>query len=257
MLRINLKNDVMKKHRRQSGIAQPRVVVAVGTACIALGLWACNSADFGGPPPDSPAQKPKKTEQNLSPNEDGKTENRSESEPVDPKRALVLQIKGVQPEGWWNNCLKIELDGKSFDIACTKDANVMSKVVRIPVPEGVTCPVLDLRIETFKNVGEACNQRVNQGLACEGPYESSPSAVRKYSSSADRVHFVLTEGVTAGSGRLIRAFFEDQSANSIAQAKEDSARAESLGVDFNDAIFELSTLELPFEIRGAPGTKCR
>ena len=138
-----------------------------------------------------------------------------------------------------------------------EDKEVKDKIVRIPVPEDITCPVLDLRIETFKNVGETCNERAKQGLTCEGPFESSPSVVRKYSVAADRVHFVLSEGVSSGSGRVIRACFEDQDAETIRSVKNDPARAEALGIDFNDAIFELSSPALPFEISGAAGTRCK
>jgi len=251
-----MKNDLKKVPQWKIRMSVPRLVLGFTAALTALTLWACGATDFGTKPPQPPERKPKPL--TTDPAEPpAKVEDPKQSEPQDPKRVISLKITGLQPEAWWNNCLKIEMGGKTFDIACTKDKEVKDKIVRIPIPEDITCPVLDLRVETFKNVGETCNERAKQGLACEGPFESSPSVVRKYSVAADRVHFVLSEGVSSGSGRVIRAFFEDQDAETIGNVKNDPARAEALGIDFNDAIFELSTPELPFEISGAAGTKCK
>jgi hypothetical protein len=253
MIRMNLKNELNKSTRVGPNIPLSRIIIGVSCASAALALWACGASSFDTAPPAPPERKPKQ----LTTDPLGPSDSPKESEPQDPKRIISLQITGVQPEAWWNNCLKIELDGKSFDIACTKDKDVKEKVVRIPIPEGVKCPVLDLRIETFKNVGDACKERSREGLECNGPFESSPSFVRKHSVAEDRVHFVLSEGKRDGAGTVFRAYFEDQDAEAIRSVKDDSSRAEALGIDFNDAIFELtSPPELPFEISGAAGTKC-
>ncbi|NBX17245.1 MAG: hypothetical protein EBR09_07760 [Proteobacteria bacterium] len=253
MIRINLKNNLRKSAHSGSHIPASRIIVAISCATAALTLWACNSSGFDTTPPAPPEKKPK----SLTSDPALPPENPKESEPQIPKRAISLQVTGIQPDAWWNNCLKIELNGKTFDIACTKDKDVKEKIVRIPVPEDVKCPVLDVRIETFKNVGSACAERAREGLECDGPFEQSPSTVRKYSVAEDRLHFVLSEGKREGSGKVFRTFFEDQDAEAIRSVKEDSSKAEALGIDFNDAIFELtSPPDLPFEIAGAAGTKC-
>jgi hypothetical protein len=258
MFRINLKNDLLNETRRKTPLSAPRVSVAIMTAVTAAGVWACSSSNFDVTPP-GPTVTPsgKKNEpQPLNP-ADGGSGNPRESEPQDPKRVLSLQITGVQPDAWWNNCLKIEMGEKTFDIGCTKDKNVTSNVVRIPIPDGVDCPVIDLKISTFRNTGDACRERTAQGLACEGPFESEPFATRSFSSAEGRPHFVLSDGQAAGTLKVVRAFYEDQDAQSIRDAKDDPAKAEQLGIDFNDAIFDIKTGGLPFEIRGAPGTKCQ
>ncbi|MEY3901405.1 MAG: hypothetical protein RL189_711 [Pseudomonadota bacterium] len=256
MIRINLKNGLSESMRKRAKAELPRLVVGVLAGFVSIALWACNDTNFGGNPPTPPAASGKKTDPNLSPPEDGRGSNPKEGEPLDPKRVVSLQITGLQPEAWWNNCLKIEMNGKTFDIACSKDKSAIGKVVRLPIPDGVDCPVLDLHLETYKNVGETCNERARQGLPCEGPFSKNPDSVRKHSVSAERIHFVLSEGTQSSTSRVIRAFFEDQDGETIRRAKQDASLAEPLGVDFNDAIFELSTLGAPFEIAGAAGTKC-
>lgn len=257
MVRINLKTKRSRQAVRNMKVSLQRAVLAVLATLAVAGLWACSGSAFDTTPP-GPAVNPsgKKNEpQPLNPDEGGGG-NPRESEPQDPKRVLSLQITGVQPEAWWNNCLKIELGEKTFDIGCTKDKNVTSNIVRIPIPDGVECPVIDLKIETFRNTGNTCRERAAEGLSCEGPFEFAPFATRRFSSPEGRVHFVLSDGPAGTAGKMVRAFYEDQDEQSIRQAKEESARAEELGIDFNDAIFDIKTSGLPFEILGAPGTKC-
>lgn len=261
MVRINLINDLSKSGAVATHIPLPRLFLALVSAFVALALWACSSTDFSGTAPANPNPQPEQhSEQNPSPLEEGKAENAGPANkgetPTDPKRSLALQITGIQPEAWWNNCLKVELGGKSFNIACTKDINVTGKVVRIPVPEGVSCPVLNLKVESFKNTGSTCAERTLKSQTCNGPFEATPSFVRSHATAADRVNFVLTDVSQASGGRLVRVYFEDQSAESINKAKADPNSAVDLGIDFNDAIFDIKTLEMPFEIQGAPSTKC-
>ena len=258
MVRINLKNKHPGQAPRITALSAPRLCIAIMTAFTAAGVWACSASNFDFNPP-GPTVTPsgKKNEpQPLNP-VDGGGGNPKESEPLEPRRVLSLQITGVQPDAWWNNCLKIEMGEKTFDIGCTKDKNVTSNVVRIPIPDGVDCPVIDLRVETFRNTGDACRERAAQGLSCEGPFETTAFATSRFSTAEGRPHFVLSDGPAAGPGKLVRAFFEDQDSQNIVEAKDDPAKAEQLGIDFNDAIFDLRTSGMPFEIRGAPGTKCQ
>lgn len=233
--------------------------MAITSGLVALALWACGPNRFTGNAPENPnPPEQKNSEQNPSPQEvnEGPQAPGPQAPAIDPRRSVALQITGVQPESWWNNCLKVELGGKSFDIACTKDTNVTGKVVRIPIPDGITCPSLKLRLVTFKNVGSTCAEKASAGQTCNGPYETSPSFVRAFEKADERVHFVVTEASQAGGGKLMRVHFEDQPKESIADAKRDPVLASRLGIDFNDAIFDIKTLELPFEIQGAAGTKC-
>lgn len=263
MLQVNLRYGIHGKRSVFGRISLPRLVFAVMMGVVAFALWACDSNAFRGSAPDNPNPPVKKnSEQNQSPEEVNQQPQRppstgpQEAPPLDPKRSVAIQVTGIQPEGWWNNCLKVEVGGKSLDIACTKDANVTGRVVRIPIPDGVSCPSLKIKVETFKNVGPACAERARTGQACDGPYETTPSFVRSFEKADERVHFVLTEANQSGTGRLMRVHFEDQPKENIDAAKSDSSQSVQLGIDFNDAIFDIKTLELPFEIQGAAGTKC-
>jgi hypothetical protein len=259
MFRINLNDSLQSRAHRSQGISLPRILLAVATGVVAFFLWACSSNNFRGAGSENPQRPSPDSGAETSPPENGDQQQappRNDSSP-DPRRTVVLQVMGLQPEAWWNNCLKVELGGKSFDIACTKESSVVGKVVRIPIPDGVNCPVLNLKIESFVNVGSECAERRQAGQPCNGPFESAPRYVRSYDKSADRVHFVLTEAAQSGGGKLIRVHFEDQPTESITMAKTDPSRTRDLGIDFNDAVFDIKTLELPFEIQGAAGTKCR
>jgi len=259
MFRINLMTSLQHRGRRSLGVSVPRILLAAATGVVAFALWACGSSNFRGAGSENPAPPPTGNELEKSPPEYGeqqKAPERKETSP-DPRRSIVLQVTGLQPEAWWNNCLKVELGGKSFDIACTRENSVVGKVVRIPIPDGVNCPVLNLKIESFVNVGTECAERRKIGQTCNGPFESTPRHVRSHDKASDRVHFVLTEAAQSGNGKLIRVHFEDQPTESITLAKNDPTRTRELGIDFNDAVFDIKTLELPFEIQGAAGTKCR
>lgn len=255
MHRINLtatKKSVFVSHVMRS---MPRIFVALMCGTAALLLWACSSTDFKGSAPRAPkTPENKEQDKERSPNESGQL--RNESPPIDPKRALSLQITGLQPEAWWNNCLKVELGGKSFSIACTKDNNVTGRVVTIPIPEGVTCPKLKLKVETFVNEGGECAERFREGLSCNGPYATVPTMTRDHSLPADRPHFILSEERTSGTGKLLRVYFEDQPTDRLEDAEARPEIASELGIDFNDAVFEIRTLEAPFEIDGSAGTRC-
>lgn len=255
MHRVNLSLNKRRKSLCSIDVPAPRLLVALMFGSSALALWACSSTDFRGGSSTSP-KKPDVSDTPLerSPDEGGNLQN--ESQPVDPRKALRLQITGLQPEAWWNNCLKVELGDKSFSIACTKDKNVTGRVVHIPVPDGVSCPSLKLKVETFVNVGNACADRFREGLNCEGPYGSVPTYTREHHIVSDRPHFILSEDKLPGSGKLVRVYFEDQPSAKLESAQMQPERASELGVDFNDAIFEIKTLEMPFEIQGAAGTKC-
>lgn len=255
MHRVNLRNGITKTSGYTNNIAITRVSVALLFVATAFVLWACSSTDFKGSTPKVP-QKPEVVEQPSKVSPDENENPQSESPPIDPKRALNLQITGLQPEAWWNNCLKVEVGDKSFAIACTKDKNVTGRVVSIPIPEGVSCPQLKLSVETFVNEGNACAERFRDGLACLGPYGASPTYTRDHHKVADRPHFILSEEKTSGSGKLVRVYFEDQPTAKLESVQAQPERANELGIDFNDAIFEIKTLELPFEILGAAGTKC-
>lgn len=255
MHRFNLKpkkKTIFVSHIERS---LPRIFVAITCGAVALLLWACSSTDFKGSAPRVPkAPENAEKENERSPNESGQL--RNESPPIDPKRALTLQITGLQPEAWWNNCLKVELGGKSFSIACTKDSNVTGRVVTIPIPEGVTCPKLKLKVETFVNEGNECAERFREGLSCEGPYSAVPTMTRDHSVPSDRPHFILSEERTSGTGKLLRVYFEDQPTARLEDAQAQPDIAGELGIDFNDAVFEIRTLEAPFEIEGSAGTRC-
>lgn len=261
MVRINLKRE--KSHEPLSSLREtsvPRLLAGSVTGVIAFSLWACSDGNFKGSQPVRPSEPPQRESSELvpSPPEKGTQpeEKRQESPPLDPRRTLQLQITGVQPESWWNNCLKIELAGKTFDIGCTKEANVIGKTVKIAIPEGTDCPVLNLKIETFVNTGNECATRTQSGLTCNGPFEAAPRFVRSHANSADRGNFVLSEAVSSGGGRSVRVYFEDQPLAKLNEAKSNPSLAEELGIDFNDAIFDIKTTELPFEILGAAGTRC-
>ncbi|MEY4065478.1 MAG: hypothetical protein RIR26_1686 [Pseudomonadota bacterium] len=261
MVRINLiRNKVRQSSRSEREFSLPRVVAGSVVGLVAISLWACSDSNFKGSQPVRPSEPPKRNGSELvpSPAEPGTQpeEKRQESPPLDPRRTLQLQITGVQPESWWNNCLKIELAGKTFDIGCSKEANVIGKTVKIAIPEGTECPVLNLKMETFVNVGSECATRAQSGLSCMGPFEATPRFSRSYESAADRGNFVLSETALGGTGRTVRVYFEDQPLAKLNEAKSNPTLAEELGIDFNDAIFDIKTTELPFEISGAPSTRC-
>lgn len=259
MFRINLRESLQHRTRRTRGISLPRIVLAMLTGLVAFALWACGSSNFRGAGSDNRNPPAQGNPGDTSPPENGDQQKAPERDdsPLDPKRTLVLQVMGLQPEAWWNNCLKVELGGKSFDIACTKENSVVGKVVRIPIPEGVNCPVLNLKMESYVNVGSECAERKQAGQPCNGPFEAAPRYVRSHANATDRVHFVLSEAAQQGGGKLIRVHFEDQPSEKISLAKSDPSRVRELGIDFNDAVFDIKTIELPFEIQGAAGTKCR
>jgi hypothetical protein len=236
-------------------ISIPRLSVALLFAFTAFALWACGSTDFKGSAPGNP-KDPKNLDipKTVSPGEEGPLQ--KEAPPIDPKRALNLQITGLQPEAWWNNCLNIEMGDQSFAIACTKDENVTGRIVTIPIPEGVSCPSLKISVETYVNVGDTCADRFRRGLPCLGPYDSTPTFRREHHKASDRPHFILTEEDSQSAGQLVRVYFEDQPTRKLESVQAQPERASELGIDFNDAVFEIKTIELPFEIEGAAGTKC-
>jgi len=255
MHRVNLLDKSKRNLSSNAPIPLARLGVALLFAATALALWACSSTDFQGSAPGAPKEpEAPDTPKTISPDEDGRLV--GEAPPIDPKRALNLQITGLQPEAWWNNCLKVEIGDKSFSIACTKDKNVTGRVVSIPIPEGVSCPSLKLSVETFVNIGNTCAERFRDGLACQGPYSATPTFIREHHQASDRPHFILSEESAQGDGQLVRVYFEDQPTASLESAQTQPERASELGIDFNDAIFEIKTLEMPFEIQGAAGTKC-
>jgi hypothetical protein len=175
-------------------------------------------------------------------------------------------------------------------VSCNKDTAGNQNSVSLPGVAGV-CNVISLKVETYKNVGSACIERARQGLSCEGPYNDQPDSAAtpqgdafsttSSKTSAYSMYSVnninnpdpliisnsnwevpdfrdlqaqMADWTRANSNNSwVRVFFEDQPAAAITQSRQsqDQQRQRTLGVDYNDYVFDLKSEGLSFTIENA------
>ena len=171
-----------------------------------------------------------------------------------PGKLLHMQIAQLQPEAWWNNCLKVSLGDQTVDMGCTKDASPL-KVARFTLPQYTTCVDLKVEVGTFKNMGNECVERAKMGLACEGPYPAVADFIRSPSESSQLKFFKFEK--TSTSAQALKVSFEDQdeaaleSAAANPQGGGSTSSADELGIDFNDLVFEVQANDLKVGILGS------
>jgi|GEM_PF-4010308 len=145
-------------------------------------------------------------------------------------KQVVLQLLPTPPDSWWNNCVTVVYKGKTFDAGCSKTGGGL-KTLSIPVAVTDSCAALSFQVKTYLNQGNECSKRLTQGLSCEGPYGSVADFDRASDSAAGAAHFRWTHTAAQAESQLA---FEDQPSDNIAAASTNAARAEELGIDFND-----------------------
>lgn len=193
--------------------------------------------------------------------------------------AIQLTIVQTPSESWWKNCLQARTQVSTgwTPVACNKEAGATGKTVNLPGLEG-QCNSIELRVDTFKNMGSACQP----GLPCNGPYPSAPDFSRL--PQAEPIHFQIYGAETIrqpdplirsnaswplpdfnqladqmaayrGAGKAnqwLRVFFEDQPAARISGVRDGRLNAQDSGIDFNDYVFDIKGENIRFTIEGNP-----
>jgi hypothetical protein len=208
--------------------------------------------------------------------------------------AIEIEVLESSSESWWRNCLlaRSMYSPQWVRVSCNKGAGSDKMVAKLPGIPGL-CNAISIRIETYKNIGDACSIRAQQGQPCEGPYPSDPDVITEPSwdatttspskASAFSVYSVqnaqtpdplirgnqnwrLPNFVQMGDemrqwlkqnprNRWFRFFYEDQPSRAIASARAQPNLADSLGVDYNDYVFDIRSKNIEVGISGT-GARC-
>ena len=192
------------------------------------------------------------------------------------KTLLQLQVKQLQSDAWYKNCLSISLNGQTQNVGCNKDPKSVGRWVYLIADKAPACNNVSVKIDTYFNQGTECNERVARGLTCEGPYNDKPDQSRSPFVAADREFYkvhdhsnlnrrdplikpnfdwaLLGNEMTAYAAlkntSWLRVFFEDLSKSSLETARKNPSAADSNGVNFNDYIFDIKGDDVKVGIEG-------
>lgn len=211
--------------------------------------------------------------------------------PSEPKllpQGISLHVVAMDSESWWKNCLyaRTPYGGDWVLVSCNKGAG--PGTVTLAGMQG-TCTDIEIRMDIFKNLGETCNLNAKNGLPCNGPYANAPdwSVTPNLTVNAEhepsqfslldlgnistpdplirpnggwtlpnfeQLHQEMSQWKKKGFGNeWFRVFFEDQPSHKIRDAETYASDAWTLGVDYNDYVFDIKTENLDIGIKGALG----
>jgi hypothetical protein len=277
----------MKRNRLSSQRVEAAAGLMLVCSVLIAGLYTGCGSDFFGTspkprrkvpqtisPPEKETPRLPNTVQDPTPGEGTGKEN------VTGVKSDAIQLTIVQApsESWWKNCLlaRTQMSNDWTLVACNKDASLGGKTVNLPGLQG-QCNIIEMRIETYKNLGDACKP----GQPCKGPYPmtphsdrspvSDPENFRIYDSSSvgqpdplirsnanwQIPDFVrLSEEMTfyrgmSNANQWLRIFFEDQAADRIVGVREGHLSAEGSGIDFNDYVFDIKGENISFVVQSA------
>jgi hypothetical protein len=298
----------MKKFGKSAKAANTKLMASAFVSLFLVSIYVgCGQAFLGRNGKKPSTAKPPKTE-SISPNEsevprsdlpDTNTDNSivasgegTVSGTPAPSNTISLSVIQSDSESWWKNCLyaKTKQSPTWVPVSCNKKSAGFpaNGTVTLPAKEN-ECNTLQIKMESFRNQGEACNERKLKGLSCEGPYSPSPDATRMpASNSQNNFRLYDSKGIAnpetlilsnatwnlpdfkklqsemnafrgdSKKNQWIRAFFEDKSEATIADAKaainggpSGAAHAKSLGVDFNDYVFDIKSVNVKFTVEGS------
>ncbi len=205
------------------------------------------------------------------------------------KVALILKINMLNYDSWWQNCLSVSLnnDAKQFAVGCNKNTQIGKELLLIADKPPI-CNRLKFRIETYKNLDNAlCLKENALGRPCNGPFSNKPDWTRSPSTALESEFFRIYDAVNISSSfdkqlissagvklneiekeaitfsknkknRWMKIYFEDQLSAKLAEAKknpnynpDDKATKETIGVDFNDYVFDVKGEDVKFTIDGS------
>lgn len=233
---------LIKTHTKSAasrGVSKPLFWLGL---CLAVTPLSCKSNLFKGKSAPEPTQaEPGK----LSPNETDVGQKGNPTPPT-PGKQIVLELQPTPPESWWNNCVTVTYNGKAFDAGCSKTGGGL-QILRIPVEEGVACAALSFEVKTFFNQGNECHMRAAAGQTCEGPYGTTPDAVRVSSDEASARYFQWLRAPDRSDTTLR---FEDQTPQNYDAAVANPAEADAkYGVDFDDVVIRIVPQDVSVHVK--------
>jgi hypothetical protein len=212
---------------------------------LAVTPLACKSNLFKGKTAPKPVQvEPGK----LSPPETdvGQTVKPTPPPPPPAGKHIALELQPAPPESWWNNCVTVTYNGKSFDAGCSKVGGGL-KLITIPVAEGESCAALTFEVKTYLNQGSECRTRVAAGQSCEGPYGATPDFTRVSSEEGAARYFQWLKAPERADTTLR---FEDQTKENYDAALANPAEADAkYGVDFDDVVIRIVPKEVTVHVQ--------
>lgn len=198
--------------------------------------------------------------------------------PVVPegKTLLQLQVKQLESNAWFKNCLSISLNGQTQKVGCNKDPESIGRWVYLVADKAPACNHVSVKIETYFNLGSECAERAAKGLSCNGPYKATPDQTRSPSVAADREFYKVYDDAridnhdsliksnfdwvllkndmvafaASGNTSWLRVFFEDLSKATLDKARLAPAKAESDGINFNDYVFDIKGEDVKVNVEG-------
>lgn len=203
---------------------------------------------------------------------------------------VELKVLTLKPDAWWKSCLSAGFVGGSTDkltlIGCNKDNDVQTGTTKTLTGYSGKCNTLRFVVQIYRNQGSECETNLARDpkAVCMGPYSAKEDFTRSTQVASGSTFFkfydarkqnpldsliLLSSDLKAridadeksapafsqnSANRWIRAFFEDQPEESIASTRADASRAEALGVDYNDFIFDVQAKNLKIAVEGSPIT---
>ncbi len=205
----------------------------------------------------------------------------SQGPSVPPNKVPVqLRVAQLNYEAWWKNCLIVSIAGDTKEVGCNK-TTPLNTVVEFLADKGV-CNRMEVRVQTYFPVSGACKA----GLPCNGPYNSTVDIDRRSGEISSSVFFkaydrnnilsrdplIAIQDSTAeikqqmdsfaSSGpmsRWVRVYFEDQkreNLDAVSANLSNTALRESLGIDFNDYVFDIRAQGVEYYLDGLEPMGC-
>lgn len=208
-------------------------------------------------------------------------------QPVGDVVPVSFKFLAARPESWSKNCVSLSLvndPATKKELGCNKTLSIGAESSFDLAREG--CNEIRLEFSVYLN-----KEKCPAGKPCEGSYGPTPDLVRTSDSpdalkvirvlSADKMfpikdiklrhpssteaaieaeykatekeaaEFVKTPGNT-----WLRVFFEDQNNQNMASWEKDKSTWQTLGVDYNDLVFDLKASNVKFKIVGSNIDTC-
>ncbi|NBX17107.1 MAG: hypothetical protein EBR09_07055 [Proteobacteria bacterium] len=200
---------------------------------------------------------------------------------IPPNKVPVqLRVAQLNYEAWWKNCLIVSIGSDTKEVGCNK-TTPLNTVVEFLADKGV-CNRMEVRVQTFFPVAGACKA----GQPCNGPYNSAVDIDRRSGDISSSVFFKAYDrnnitsrdpligiqdstadikqqmDLFAGSGsmsRWVRVYFEDQkreNLDAVSANLSNTSLRESLGIDFNDYVFDVRAQGVEYYIDGLEPMGC-
>jgi hypothetical protein len=200
---------------------------------------------------------------------------------IPPNKVPVqLRVAQLNYEAWWKNCLVVSIAGDSKEVGCNK-TTPLNTVVEFLADKGV-CNRMEVRVQTYFPVAGACKA----GQPCNGPYNAAVDLDRRSGDISTSVFFKAYDrnnimsrdpligiqdstsdikqqmDLFAASGamsRWVRVYFEDQkreNLDAVTANLSNTALRETLGIDFNDYVFDVRAQGVEYFIDGLEPMGC-